>query len=753
MLKQPLLWYHQAARRLSDLSPRQRTILAESATWAIFLAVLVWFYRIPPWMWSTHLPQRGDPLEALWQIEFWRSTVLTGDFQIVSTSAMYPLGVHQMTIAHAGVGLLLLPFSLTFGSAVALNTGFVGGFILCFLGARHFLRQLTPSALLAGIGATIFTFALGRTLHAHGHLHVLLASTFGVWMAGLLLRLRQQITGQRVWAYAVCSGLLWGLAIIAQPYGLFWGALLIMLPGRERRAWLYAPVIVISALVISGPFLFGALQGSAYMSSPGPSLSQLVYFRMVPTSYVGWGVLSPWKFLTDLSRLWQQTLPEQRVQNWGLLTLLLATAAVVTVRRNRHTRVMLVLLIVSIFLSLGPLWKDPPVSSNVIEKINTPLWQLGSQLKPDLFDARAESLKLSTLPLPAVGPVILVPRYEYARISRRYSIWVGLAAVGLAIVFLTCLPRKWAVAIGCLWMLELLPAPRHPQAIPTQPHPAHVWAAEQLRKQDDRGVYSPPGMLYAYSHDLAGRLPGVSTFGSFPPGYMRYTDPWIQFSHFPVDPAAQALVEPAYTAILRRAQVSIVLLRPKAAELAKQNSALRFVQCFDPQSADLSHYYPDPLCAFEVLPGKDDFFTIQPVSGFSTFEPNFVWVEGTRAKAGWRAARPKAQMIELALRAYCPPESQQSVVIKLNGQPLAQHTWTGNCWGLWVTTLTVSPQQLNAGWNTLEFEAASAAQPYLYDANSQDRRNLSVSVERLRVSPIQAPRRPGGAARRRRPAL
>ncbi|MGQ9815927.1 MAG: hypothetical protein ACUVR3_12395 [Candidatus Roseilinea sp.] len=181
-----------------------------------------------------------------------------------------------------------------------------------------------------------------------------------------------------------------------------------------------------------------------------------------------------------------------------------------------------------------------------------------------------------------------------------------------------------------------------------------------------------------------------------------------------------------------------MLLRPKAAELAKQNSALRFVQCFDPQGAGLS-YYPDPLCAFEVLPGEDDFFTIQPVSGFSTFEPNFMWVEGTRAKAGWRASRPKPETIEIALRAYCPPGGQQSAAIKLNGQLLAQHTWAGNCWDLWAATLTVRPEQLTAGWTTLEFEAASAAQPYLYDANSQDRRSLSVGVERLRVSPIQAP--------------
>ena len=287
MLAQHTHLANRIKQRISGLTPHQKARLAEGVGWVTFLAVLVWFYRIPPWMWATHLPDRIDPLEALWQIDFWRNAVLTHEFQPVSVSAMYPLGLHQMTVAHAGVGFILLPISLIAGSAVALNAGWVSALILCFLGARYFLRHFTSSALLTSIGATVFTFALGRTVHINYHLHIAFASAFGVWMAGTLLHLRQRTGGHRARAYAICSGLLWGAAIIAQPYGLFLGSLLLLLLGKEWRAWKYTPIIGISALVVSGPFLFGLLQGTAYMSSLGPSLREIADLQYAPISFLG----------------------------------------------------------------------------------------------------------------------------------------------------------------------------------------------------------------------------------------------------------------------------------------------------------------------------------------------------------------------------------------------------------------------------------------------------------------------------------
>lgn len=699
----------------------------------VFLAVLVWFYRNPPGLWTTHLPALGDVLEAFWQTDFWRNTVLSGEFQPISKEALYPLGVHQMSIAHAGVGLLLLPISIVAGSAVAVNMGFVGGFILCYLGARAFLSRFTPSPFLASIGATVFTFALGRSLHIHGHLHMLLGSTAIAWMAAALMTLRQRAGEPNAWRWAVVSGVCWGLSIIAQPYFVFLGAVPLLLLGAQRRAWKYALAIAGSALIISAPFLSLVAQGMGYMSSLSPTLSALSRAGATPGNYVGWGRLTIWKALADLTAGWRDMSRGIDQQNWGVLTAVLAAVGAVWTRHAKSKRSALILLAAAGILSFGPFWGHGLSQPPLFERVNDYVWQAGAQLKPEVFDETQATLKQKGIPLPGMLPLLLVPRYEFARFVGRYAIVVGLGAVALSVVTLNRLPKRWAALLGCLWIVELLPQPRQPTPLPIDPHPAHAWAAQQLAGHD-RAAYDPVyGMESVYSHHLAGHLAGANVFGSFAPTYMQYTYPWITFGRS-ADPRSEALTTPAHAAILRRAQIRIVLLRPAAAELARKNSALHFAQCFEPGPAQYA-YYKDTLCAFEVLPNPDDFFTIQPIAGFSQFEHGRVWVEGTYAQAGWWMDRPATRMVEIVLRAYCPETSKQSVVVKLNGQPIAAHDWSGDCWQAWPATLTVSGEQLRAGLNRIEVEAASAAQPYLFDPATQDRRRLSVLVERLRVLP------------------
>lgn len=719
---------------LAGLAQRLRwSRLVHLAGWGAFIAVLVWFYRIPPWMWATHMPPPPDPLEALWQIEFWRHAVLTADFDLVSVTAMYPLGLHQMTIAHSGTGLLLLPIALLVGSATALNVGFVGGQILCFVGARYFLKQLVASTSLTYIGAIVFTFALGRTVHTRIHLNMLLGSALSVWMAALLLRLGRQEHAHRARGLAIASGVLWGMAILAQAYALFHNLPLFVLLGRRWRAWKYLPLIGATALVVSGPFLYALFQGSAYMSFIGPSLASIVYFQSAPASFVGWGPFSNWRLLADWTAAWRQVLAEQHAQNWGVVAPALAVIGGIISWRAKWARSLVILLLVSAVLAFGPLWESPPlVGRGAFASINESIWQVGRQLKPRLFSPRSESLKADTMPLPSMALLVFVPRYEFARVPGRYAIWFGLAVVALTVAALGRLPGRWGVAIGCLWLLELLPLPQAAHPVPTRPHPAHAWAAEWLRAQPrtDLGVYSPPGIISTYSHYLSGDLPGAITFGSFVAAHLRYTRPWITFAHIPVDPPVEALADPSNAAILRRAQIGLVLLRPKAAALAKQNTALRFVRCFDP-GPEVETYYPYPLCAFEVLPRDDDFFNIQPVNGFGEFNANSTRVVETHAGTGWRTTWPAPHIVELILHPRCPLDSQLSVQVYLNGRLLGAHTWPSadSCGEPWVASLGVNAAQLKSGWNALELRVV---------LGSSDEANLIqppyLEVKRLRVS-------------------
>ncbi len=703
----------------------------------LFFVILLNFYNLPPWMWSTHVPQYGDTLEALWCIEIWRDAVIQRNFSFLTTTAMYPLGLHAASIAHFNIGFLALPVSLVTNSVFALNFVHFAGLIACYIGVRYFLSNMGFYYFLADICSIIFTFALGRTVHIHGHWNVSLSSTFSIWMAAFLLQLRnvdRQVLARR---YALASGLLWGLAVVAQPYALFQNAPLFLLLGKNRKAWLNITITIISMLMLCLPFLLFNLQASNYLSISGPGLAQIALFQSSLLSYVGWGNFTYWEGLNHLTRLWRPTLPEQNSQNWGIFTIVLTVLGAFIAIKNKQRLNVLLVLIISFILSLGPIWRDP--GFKFLEGINDQVWQLGAQLKPTLFDIHSSYLKAESMPLPSILAYLFVPRYEYARASGRFSIWVGLAAIVLCLVALKRLPMRIAFVVCCIWLVELLPKPFTPRLAPSNAHPAHLWAAEQLASAPDRGVWSLSGIASVFSQRLAGNLPSTSTFGPFVPSYTKYIYPWGFSAHNAYDPPEEALIDPTHAAILRRAQVGIVLLRPRAAKLAMQNSALRFVKCFEPQGA--KNYLNTTLCAFEVLPNDTDFFNIQPIYGFSYFEPeslgfSFIWIEGTQAQAGWRTTVPTTYTVELAMRAYCPG-GQQSVTVLLNGRPVADHTWFKNCWERWATKLTIQPEHLSVGWNRLDFKAASAAQPSLHELNSQDRRNLSVGVELLRVIPSQ----------------
>ncbi|MDW8293333.1 MAG: hypothetical protein RML84_09610, partial [Anaerolineae bacterium] len=69
---------------LLSLTPDRQRALEYVLGWIAFFAYLAWFYRVLPWQWGTHLHAYGDVVEALWQTEFWRRAVLSGDFNLVS---------------------------------------------------------------------------------------------------------------------------------------------------------------------------------------------------------------------------------------------------------------------------------------------------------------------------------------------------------------------------------------------------------------------------------------------------------------------------------------------------------------------------------------------------------------------------------------------------------------------------------------------------------------------------------------------
>ncbi|MFN4294989.1 MAG: hypothetical protein ACK4JD_12760, partial [Thermoflexales bacterium] len=202
-----------------------------------------------------------------------------------------------------------------------------------------------------------------------------------------------------------------------------------------------------------------------------PSLETLRVFSATPGSYLGWGRLTAWGGLASLSTAWRRMLSEADMQNWGAIAPALAIVGALHIWRAKSRRAVIVVLATAGALSMGPVWLIDS-SAKPIRLVNDAIWQLGSSLKPGVFDDSTLSLKENSLPLPGMLPVLLAPGYEFARVAGRYSILVGLAAVTLAIATLNRLPRRWAVILGFLLALEMLPKPRQPSPFPQTPHPA-----------------------------------------------------------------------------------------------------------------------------------------------------------------------------------------------------------------------------------------------------------------------------------------
>lgn len=722
---------------------------------AIFFSFLAWFYRVPPWMWTTHLPQYGDVLEALWQVDFWRTAVLSGRLDPVSFAAMWPIGTHMFSIAHNGVSLLLLVFSIPFGSTAAVNLGFVTSYLMSFAGLKLLLQRFTPSPLLTSVGATLATFALGRTAANHWLLHVSLAAAFGTWAMLLAVALSSPTNLRSQMVQALLLGMCWGIAAILQPYLVFLAAVVMLIPLQRKGALKFVLMATVTAALVSLPYLLMLRHAQHYMSSLPPNLRAITFIvneapvmQASLSSVVGW-YLTAWRELTTLTgRTLRIFVPGAEVlsQNWGLLIWVFTFLGAVVALRERSALKLsiLSLLVVAFLLALGPFWVNPPFHSELIVSINRALWHLGQTIKPSLFDHWSSDLTNTALPLPALPLYMFVPHYEMARVPGRYLIIVGFCAVILSVVFLSKLPKLWQVALSAVWLLELLPMPTQLLPAPDAPHPAHVWFARRFGTS--AGVLSPAGTMWVYSSYLAG-VKSTSTIGSFMPEYALYTVPWIRFSHDPYRIDDATLANPDLVNILVRAQVSAVLLSPEESKAAMRNEKLRFVQCFPPEPGKRFDYANTTLCAFEVVKSPTEVdINVQPRRGFSGFEigldksDQLIWVVGREAEAGWWLSEVDDYELELRLRAFCPPNMGQRAEVLVNGHRVSELSWVGECWEARHASAPLPRSVLREGWNSIVIKAAHAARPQDYVEGSTDSRHLSVAVERLhlrRSSPLE----------------
>jgi len=101
-----------------------------------------------------------------------------------------------------------------------------------------------------------------------------------------------------------------------------------------------------------------------------------------------------------------------------------------------------------------------------------------------------------------------------------------------------------------------------------------------------------------------------------------------------------------------------------------------------------------------------------------------------------KAAHKVPHILEVKAIPVCPPGKTQTVALWLNGQRLAEHTWT-DCSRAWEAEILIPADQLLEGWNLLEAEAEHGVVPAEVFPGSDDRHTLFVAFHRLWVRPAQ----------------
>jgi len=115
-----------------------------------------------------------------------------------------------------------------------------------------------------------------------------------------------------------------------------------------------------------------------------------------------------------------------------------------------------------------------------------------------------------------------------------------------------------------------------------------------------------------------------------------------------------------------------------------------------------------------------------------------IWLETYRRSYPFflRASGQVPHILEVKATPLCPPGKTQTVRLWLNGQQLAEHTWT-DCGQAWEEEIFIPAERILTGWNLLEAEAEHGVVPAEVFPDSQDTRTLFVAFHRLWVRPAQ----------------
>lgn len=322
---------------------------------------------------SSHLAGFGgeDNLQWRWFLWWFKHALLTLQTPITQVSLLYaPLGGQQPLYAiSAYVPALALPITLFAGPTVSFNISFLLSFILSGYTAYLLAYYLTQHRLAAVVAGLIFAFYPARFGYATGtFLGQLTVYLLPVYVLALLMLAHRPTWRRAIWTALVlaCLGLTWPLHV---AYGIFiftgaillWQLVVWLRQPQDRRAIKYFLVTFGLAFVLVigfyGSLLSSILQGQyAHLGETDSVKFSLDLLAPIsPSNYHP--ILRPLGWLPDYATrvLADRDDIQERLAYLGLVPLFLAGVGLI--RFGRKLLLWLIIALVTLILSLGPILK------------------------------------------------------------------------------------------------------------------------------------------------------------------------------------------------------------------------------------------------------------------------------------------------------------------------------------------------------------------------------------------------------------
>jgi len=722
-------------KTLRDLYSSSRRAISLLLPWLCFGCLFVWGYRVRNIF--TDIPAYGDALEVLWGAQWYRDAIFRWHSTPFFTSIVFhPVGWHTTTLAHTpALFLSSLPLSWMGGIAFSYNILVILAVAVSFAGMVRFSRLYVSPFLSVVVS---LAFAFWRWGRVGGHVHMLWAWGLLPWLAWAVEHTRRARASRRL-RWVVIAGIVWGGMIDLSLYGVFLGAVVFTAWGHRllKLRWIgYLLIAASIALVLSLPtialYAWGSQQdhihpfGVEHNMWWGASLNSLA----IPS------VFHPLAPIREAARLvYSGPYNESGAMNFGMVTSVLALLGLFGIVRARPDSAGLAWLTsVGVILGLGLLlrWNGRVIHLPFLRPLNMLIWRVGRSLKPQVFQATPPPPFISGVPLPGLILTALVPFWEGARTVSRYAVVGMLGATALAGVVLDGLPKMARALLIVIWLVEILPNPTASLPVPTQPHPAYAWLAEQdLNPSEGIADLVYPTLRIdgkvIFATALHGR-PTASGVGSFMPEHT-----FVLWDHLLGDPRALSLPETAL--VFRQYGVRYLFLHVQGDReqgmwaMVQENPGFRPIRCFDPLQGPTP--WPYPICVAEVSTG-DSVTNLLLRDGWSGIEPWGVWANSTSAWATWYAVKQEGYRLHISAFANWFPGKRQSMRITLNGREVGTY-----CWEAGETIedeIEMPPEAVIIGRNHLGFDFEYADLPRDPESGAiVDSRSLSVGFTRLQL--------------------